>query len=198
MPQQSLSHSMVHPTIIAPDIPASPKSPILNDDKDNNRAEKAPPATILMSPAPATPALDEGSARGTPTTPQELGGVGAVAVDIMPPILSVPPESSAAGDDCCGTDMSLPASADGEQEEEGGEEPGKEEPGRSGRDSSSGTADSGNAAATAKYGQAQSSMPRNFRLSLDGYVLQSDKDGKYAAYRISVTAGLHTWVVLRR
>ncbi|CAN0393367.1 unnamed protein product, partial [Ectocarpus sp. 12 AP-2014] len=41
-------------------------------------------------------------------------------------------------------------------------------------------------------------MPRNFRISLDGYTLRTDGDGKYAAYRISVTAGLHTWLVLRR
>lgn len=45
---------------------------------------------------------------------------------------------------------------------------------------------------------ASSCMPRNFRLSLDGYTLQTDQDGTYAAYNISVTAGLHTWLVLRR
>lgn len=31
-----------------------------------------------------------------------------------------------------------------------------------------------------------------------GYALQTDHDGTYAAYRISVTAGLHTWLVHRR
>ncbi|CAM9149523.1 unnamed protein product, partial [Scytosiphon promiscuus] len=59
--------------------------------------------------------------------------------------------------------------------------------------------DSGFAASSADvYGGAQSSMPRNFRLSLDGYALRTDHDGTYAAYRISVTAGLHTWLVFRR
>lgn len=148
--------------------------------------EQAPPATIRTSQAP------EESSRGAPTPQQKPSGVLVEAVDIaMPPILPIPPESSAAADDCCDTDMAAtPAAAalDG----------GDEELGRSQRDSSSGTADSGNAPAAAKYGAAQSSMPRNFRLSLDGYVLQNDKDGKYAAYRISVTAGLHTWLVLRR
>ena len=183
---------MVHPTT---DVPAPKPQPILNDDDEDiqlaeeqqQQQQQAPPATILSSPV----------AGGESSTPPQKP-----AVDItMPPILPIPPESSAAADDLCGTDMAAPGAAapDGEGEEQSNKLPGKEELGRS--QSSSGTADSGQgagAASTAKYGAAQSSMPRNFRLSLDGYVLQNDKDGKYAAYRISVTAGLHTWLVLRR
>ncbi|CAM9644124.1 unnamed protein product, partial [Discosporangium mesarthrocarpum] len=41
-------------------------------------------------------------------------------------------------------------------------------------------------------------MPRNFRLSIEGYDVLTDADGKYAAYSINVTAGLHQWRVLRR
>lgn len=48
------------------------------------------------------------------------------------------------------------------------------------------------------YGAAQARMPRNFRIALDGYTLQRDEDGIFAAYRINVTAGLHQWHVLRR
>lgn len=41
-------------------------------------------------------------------------------------------------------------------------------------------------------------MPRNFRIAVDGYSLQRDDDGTFAAYRINVTAGLYQWQVLRR
>lgn len=197
--------SMVYPTIPA-DVPVAPKSPpaILNDDDEDIQVEQqAPPATILSSPPPAAQEAPR-EREATPTPPHKPGGVDAV-VDIatMPPILPIPPESSAAADDCGIVNNSmaaLPATATPPPPPppaaEGAEE---KDPARSQRDSSSGTADSGRASTTtAKYGAAQSSMPRNFRLSLDGYVLQNDQDGKYAAYRISVTAGLHTWLVLRR
>lgn len=46
--------------------------------------------------------------------------------------------------------------------------------------------------------QMQAGMPRNFRISVDGYTLLHDEDGTFAAYRINVTAGLHQWQVLRR
>jgi len=112
----------------------------------------------------------------------------------MPPIVPIPPE----GATCVTTEKAerepprvaaAPAnSGDGLESDPQG--------GRSQCDSSSDSGSNGSAAA--KYGAAQSSMPRNFRLSLDGYQLQSDGDGKYAAYKISVTAGLHTWQILRR
>ncbi|CAM9652252.1 unnamed protein product [Choristocarpus tenellus] len=41
-------------------------------------------------------------------------------------------------------------------------------------------------------------MPRNFRLSIEGYCILTDAEGTYAAYNINVTAGLHQWRVLRR
>lgn len=50
----------------------------------------------------------------------------------------------------------------------------------------------------AAYNMAQSGMPRNFRVAVEGYILLQDQDGTYAAYRINVTAGLHQWHVLRR
>lgn len=50
----------------------------------------------------------------------------------------------------------------------------------------------------AGYYTAQEGMPRNFRISVDGYTLLHDEDGTFAAYRINVTAGLHQWQVLRR
>eukprot|EP00904_Undaria_pinnatifida_P008524 jgi/Undpi1/4801/HiC_scaffold_19.g08154.m1 len=70
----------------------------------------------------------------------------------------------------------------------------QDEEGRSQRGSTGGSENDGEAG----YGTAQASMPRNFRISLEGYSLQKDDDGTFAAYRINVTAGLHTWHVLRR
>lgn len=86
---------------------------------------------------------------------------------------------------------SIPVVKDAEQQKQ--DHGGVDEEGRSQRGSTGGSENDGEG-----YGTAQASMPRNFRISLEGYSLQKDDDGTFAAYRINVTAGLHTWHVLRR
>lgn len=87
---------------------------------------------------------------------------------------------------------SIPVVKDAEQQKQD-HHGGVDEEGRSQRGSTGGSENDGEG-----YGTAQASMPRNFRISLEGYSLQKDDDGTFAAYRINVTAGLHTWHVLRR
>lgn len=87
---------------------------------------------------------------------------------------------------------SIPVAKDAEQHEQD-HHGGVDEEGRSQRGSTGGSENDAEG-----YGAAQASMPRNFQISLEGYSLQKDDDGTYAAYRINVTAGLHTWHVLRR
>lgn len=87
---------------------------------------------------------------------------------------------------------SIPVVKDAEQQKKD-HHGGVDEEGRSQRGSTGGSENDGEG-----YGTAQASMPRNFRISLEGYSLQKDDDGTFAAYRINVTAGLHTWHVLRR
>ena len=87
---------------------------------------------------------------------------------------------------------SIPVAKDAEQHKQD-QHGGVFEEGRSQRGSTGGSENDGEG-----YGTAQASMPRNFRISLEGYSLQKDDDGTFAAYRINVTAGLHTWHVMRR
>lgn len=168
---------------------AAPKSPISNTH--DVQVEQAPPATIREA---REGAAHESSSPPPPSPPSRPPlGVEPVGIPSMPPIVPIPPEGAACvtsnKPECVPHREAAPAAAgDGPDSEPNG--------GRSQRDSSSDSGGTGPAAA--KYGAAQASMPRNFRLSLDGYELQSDGDGKYAAYRISVTAGLHTWQILRR
>lgn len=72
---------------------------------------------------------------------------------------------------------------------------------RSQRGSTGDQGSEGGGAGGSYYGtgaRGQAGMPRNFRISVDGYTLLRDDDGTFAAYRINVTAGLHQWQVLRR
>lgn len=170
--------------------------PMTTSKKTGNDLEQAPPATIAAQQESATRAPSPPASVAVLGSSMSPAGAAAAAAAAAPPSqtipprpIPIPPDDEARPAENVGSDNSTPS----QQLEE-------EETGRSQRDSSSGTGDSGSAtgAAAATYGAAQSSMPRNFRISLDGYTLRTDGDGKYAAYRISVTAGLHTWLVLRR
>lgn len=145
-----------------------------------NASEGLEQARTLATDSPRAPGQSPGSMPG-PTVPQHPVSDSDVACAAV---------AGGAAQQLIAPLPSTPIAQDAEREQQ---ERGVEEDGRSQRGSTGGSENEG-----AGYGTAQASMPRNFRISLDGYSLQRDDDGTFAAYRINVTAGLHTWHVLRR
>lgn len=161
-------------------------------DVTDDYGASAPAASVTAASAPEDSEVVPTVARSTeilsgPGQVVSLGTPGAAAALRVSPIPSAS-SGQDARDNMASTALSrtttpLPAAL-------------MEEDGRSQRGSTAGGSDNNDS--TAYYTAHGAGMPRNFRISFDGYTLLRDEDGTFAAYRITVTAGLHQWQVLRR
>lgn len=177
-------------------LPSRPSLPGLASVPHSQQQHALPESNDSSPDCTAKPPSPGADSQGTPVDPAGTNGSVMPGKGFTPGAL---PESGAglgvsqvsAGPLRAPIPGSIPVvNKDAEQQKQDQQD----EEGRSQRGSTGGSENDGEAG----YGTAQASMPRNFRISLEGYSLQKDDDGTFAAYRINVTAGLHTWHVLRR